>query len=160
MINEEIFPIKNAEGYFVSKSGNVYSNKKHKKSKKILKLKPMKNKHGYLVIDLRPVGQGMKQIHRIVAETFIPKTNETVNHIDGDKLNNNVSNLEWLSFYENQLHHFRVLKKHNGDDHWKTKLFSKDIEPIKNMLANGMTQKEVSKIYGVDPSLISRRISL
>ena len=37
MINEEIFPIKNAEGYFVSKNGNVYSNKKHKKSKKILK---------------------------------------------------------------------------------------------------------------------------
>lgn len=48
------------------------------------------------------------RIHRLVAETFIPKheSNEVliVNHIDGDKLNNKVSNLEWVTYTEN-LHH-------------------------------------------------------
>lgn len=160
MIFDELTPIKNAEGYFVTRSGDIYSNKKFTKSKKIMKLKPMKNKKGYFTVDLRSVNQGMKTIHRIVAETFLEKTNETVNHIDGNKINNNVENLEWVSSYENQLHHFRVLKKNTGDTHWNTKLFNKDIDCIKNMLSNGMTQKQIAKIYSVDPSLISRRVSL
>lgn len=49
-------------------------------------------------------------VHRIIAEAFIPNTmnKETVNHIDGNKLNNNISNLEWNTYSENHLHAFNT----------------------------------------------------
>lgn len=49
----------------------------------------------------------------MVALTFIPKTDDpmqvTVNHIDGNKLNNNVENLEWASYKEQNIHMCQVL---------------------------------------------------
>lgn len=46
------------------------------------------------------------KIHRAVAETFIPNLEHkpTINHIDGNKLNNNVNNLEWTTYSENTKH--------------------------------------------------------
>lgn len=52
-----------------------------------------------------------KSIHRLVAETFIPnlENKPCVNHKDGNKRNNSVANLEWVSVGENNLHRYRVL---------------------------------------------------
>lgn len=48
-------------------------------------------------------------VHRLIAETYIPNPDNkpTVNHIDGNKLNNDVNNLEWLSYSENNLHAYK-----------------------------------------------------
>ena len=48
----------------------------------------------------------LKRVHRIVAEAFIPNPDscKQVNHIDGDKANNSVSNLEWCTSQQNNIH--------------------------------------------------------
>lgn len=66
---------------------------------------------GYLRVTLRKDGQeSMPSVHRMVAEAFIANPNECecVNHKDGDKMNNNVSNLEWCSYSDNQIHAFQT----------------------------------------------------
>lgn len=68
----------------------------------------------YLSVDLCKKNQTKRRnIHRLVAETFIPniKNKPQVNHIDGNKHNNNVSNLEWVSSSENGIHAYKVLKR-------------------------------------------------
>jgi hypothetical protein len=67
-------------------------------------LKQNKTKYGYLRVDLG--GQKNKKtihLHRIIAETLIPNPNnlECVDHIDGNKLNNNISNLQWINRGDN-----------------------------------------------------------
>ncbi len=98
--------------YSVSASGNVYSMVKRKEGVQatpVKELKPSNNK-GYLRVALRrehwndPLTS--KYVHRLVAEAFLPNPNgyEEVNHIDGNKMNNHVSNLEWCSHAQNITH--------------------------------------------------------
>jgi len=79
---------------------------------KILKLSlGCRRKHieGYLQCSLSSKGKTYKvYVHKLVAETFLLERNETVNHIDGNKLNNYLSNLEWISFSENIKHAFSL----------------------------------------------------
>lgn len=63
--------------------------------------------NGYLYVDLRKDGKGTKvALHRLLALTFIenPENKYTVNHIDGNKLNNTLENLEWNTVAENTQH--------------------------------------------------------
>lgn len=73
------------------------------------------NRYGYETVLLsHPDGRKkLKRVHRLVAECFLEKHNSVnvVNHIDGNKLNNNVENLEWCSVKENNLHARDVLKR-------------------------------------------------
>lgn len=69
------------------------------------------NGTGYKKITLYKDGKGYKKyIHRIVAEAFInnPEAKPQVNHIDGDKTNNAVTNLEWCNQSENMQHAYRT----------------------------------------------------
>lgn len=66
-------------------------------------------KRGYYVVSLGRRAQN-KTVHRLVALAFIPnpKNKPCINHIDGDKLNNNINNLEWCTYSENNLHGLRT----------------------------------------------------
>lgn len=87
--------------YEISNRGNI----RNKNTKHILAQYITRN--GYCHVAIRD-GKKWKgiYIHRAVAETFIPNTDNKpqVNHIDGDKTNNNVSNLEWVTHSENMCH--------------------------------------------------------
>lgn len=89
--------------YLISNYGRVYS---HKSSKF---LKPRCNGRGYLSVSVL-VNTKRKNlyIHRLVAETFVPRTRgcEQVNHIDENKDNNVVSNLEWVTAKQNVNHSY------------------------------------------------------
>lgn len=91
------------ENYDVYEDGKVYSHFTHKF------LKGEITKHGYLQYTLF-INNKAKRVkaHQLVASIFIqkPLSEETliVNHVDGDKLNNHYTNLEWTTYYGNNLH--------------------------------------------------------
>jgi len=114
------------DGYYVSDDGKVWS----EKSKRFLKSSLCNS--GYKMISLCVNGMCKRMsIHRMVASAYIdnPENKRTVNHIDGDKTNNHVDNLEWATYKENSTHSIRVLgnpkpptmKGKFGHDHNRSK---------------------------------------
>jgi len=95
----------------------------------------------------------IKDVHRIVAETFIPNYDNKpqVNHKDGIKINVEANNLEWVTVKENAEHRDNVLGKHfRGERCGKAKLTTKDVLVIKELLKNKkLTQKDIGEMYGV-----------
>lgn len=102
----EIWKPTQYNNYEVSNKGRV----RNKTTKLILS--PCKNKQGYLQVGIMDNGHHIsRRIHRLVAIAFIknPFNKETVNHKDGNKLNNNADNLEWTTIKENVIHSIKVL---------------------------------------------------
>ena len=92
--------------------------------------------------------------HRLVALNFLEKddvTNLQVNHIDGNKLNNNVDNLEWCTLEENIKHAFEIgLRNSTGTNNPKAKLTENEVREIRKLYKNKKKNAlELSKIYGV-----------
>jgi hypothetical protein len=108
---EEWRHIKGYDGlYLISSTGKVYS------CRNKCMLSASLTGSGYLKVQLcKDSDSKQKMIHRLVAETFIPnpERKKTVNHIDGNKLNNDVSNLEWNTYSENLKHAYK-----HGLNYW------------------------------------------
>ena len=107
--------IENFSKYQVSNLGNVKSKDRYTKAKddeiihrKEFLLKEFINKKGYKQVTLYDDNGKPKtmRVHKLVALAFIENKNNLpqINHIDGNKLNNEVSNLEWISNYDNMQH--------------------------------------------------------
>lgn len=74
-------------------------------------IKPQVSRNGYIRVELWKDGRGKKYLlHRLLAQAFIPNPEgkPQVNHIDGDKENNALSNLEWVTQRENQIHAYKL----------------------------------------------------
>ena len=137
----KIKDIREFKDYTIDTEGNVYSKRKHKYLKQTI------NKYGYCKVTLqKDKYKKMYSVHRLVAETFISNYNKLpqVNHIDGNKQNNHVANLEWCT------------AKHNMNEAVRTGLFDncKKIQKenaVKNnlnkyhILANEVTKKKVAQ---------------
>lgn len=85
--------------YSVSNKGEVKNNKTNRI------LKQNVSTSGYLYVQLCAEKPYMKYVHRLVGEAFIPNPNNLpqIDHLDGNKRNNEVSNLRWVSISENRL---------------------------------------------------------
>lgn len=101
-------------------------------------------------------------IHRLVAEHFIENPNncECVNHIDGNKLNNNISNLEWCTHQENMAHAHNVLKVKTGPKGRignDSKLSKKIIQLDKdnNIIKIWHSMSDVERVLNISTSSIS-----
>jgi hypothetical protein len=120
MAKETIKEINGLPDYYVSNLGIVYSTKKsprYNPKGEMRILRPRTHPSGYLYIGCF-IGKGKtkkrlwRRVHRVVAQTFIgkiPKGME-INHLDGDKHNNNLSNLEVVSRQQNITHYHTILK--------------------------------------------------
>jgi len=96
-----IVEIHDFDGYFVDMLGDVYS----EKYGDMRKLKPVCDGLGYFFVHLYKNGkQHTKKVHRIVAETFLhnPKNKKQVDHINGERQDNRLENLRWVTHSENQ----------------------------------------------------------
>ena len=98
--------------------------------------------------------------HRLVLMAFNPVKNMDkleVNHIDGNKKNNNLSNLEWCTGSENQRHAFKIglQKARKGESSNFSKLKEKDIDLIFKLRKEGKTQQQIADVVNCSSSNIS-----
>ena len=127
--------------YEVSNTGNVRNLSKKE-------ISTHKHTNGYLYVTLWHNGEKKTlSVHKLVATCFLPKlrNTEVINHIDRNKENNNVSNLEWVSQSENILH-----AKNN--DNYKTDW--KPPEKLQKLIdeavsAELLTQDQMNHLYGI-----------
>lgn len=101
-------------------------------------------------------------VHRLVAKMFLPRLfeNYVVNHKDGNKLNNNFSNLEWVSIQENVDHSIENGLTPQGEKSTSAKLSSKNVLVIRRLFKINpkFNRNEVSRKLGVSESTIRKII--
>ena len=164
MIQDEVW--KDVEGYEglyqISNFGNVkslarivHSEKRsdYKIKEKILKQSDTTT--GYKKVELHKGNEKRKsfKVHRLVAQAFIPNPENKleVNHIDGNKHNNNVNNLEWVTSSENKIHAFKM-------DLNPTKRDLDENEIIRMYCEEKMSIHQIAKELNIADCAIIRRL--
>lgn len=142
--------------YYVTDEGHIWSAKSNRF------LTEHEDKNGYKKVrlcckDLAPGKTHTFSVHRLVLENFNPVSNMSelqVNHIDGNKNNNSLSNLEWITCYEN-IHH--AIDNHlRAEINGAAKLNIQQIKEIFVRANAGERNIDLSKQYGVHPDIIGK----
>lgn len=147
--------IRVSAGVLLRSDGKRYTVKEHH-------VVPFISRCGYEIIHLRYDLSGAALVHRLVMESFAPIENMClfdVNHIDGNKRNNSLSNLEWCTKAENMRHARECGLFHPqdryGEKHPMCKLTEDDVLQIRNLLKTGnYTQHSIAIMYGVSDTTI------
>ena len=149
-------PIPDYEGYHESSYGRA----KSFKNGTVKILKPHLSKNGYLRVTLFKGGKHKHfSVARLVATLFIPNPEgkQQVNHRDGNKFNNHVSNLEWATALENQLHAYETGLKENAKGCDDSQAAFKDEAIIIYIRDNpdGLTREQLAIMFNTNPPTIS-----
>lgn len=147
------------DSYQISDQGRVFTKRRLDGNRIIYgkELRPVLTKDGYLKVSLCKDSVETKYyLHRLVAKQFIPNPNNLpqVNHIDGNKFNNCVTNLEWCTKQENQQHAVTHLLMQHGSNRPGAKLTEDKVLEIYK-LKGIMSAKEIGKYYGVSKNTIN-----
>lgn len=149
-MEEEIFKwVQGYEGYYeISSKGNVRSTSY--KGSRILK--PAKTRNGYLnVVFCIKQRKEHKLIHRLVAEAFLPNDLhlEQVNHINGNKEDNRVLNLEWCTQEYNNQHAYKNNLLSRYENRPAAKLTKEKVLSIPKLIEQGATTDDLKVLFNV-----------
>lgn len=148
--------------YKINERGEVWSEKYNRQ----IRIWP--DRDGYLRTTLMVVdGSSTKRrnfpVHRLVLMTFNPvpdMMNLQVNHIDNNRLNPNLDNLEWVTAQENVRHMMKQnrgrVQRQNGENNLQSILTENEVKEIIQilLLPNRPTYKYIGRLYGVDAETI------
>lgn len=142
--------------YYVTDDGRVWSDK----SKKFMAQSFDKNGYKKVALrskDLPPKKCHLYSVHRLMMENFFPfhgMENYQVNHIDGDKTNNNLSNLEWVTCKENIQH--AVVTGLRAEINGAAKLTTNEVIEIYKRSHNGEKNVDLGAEFHVHPDTIGK----
>lgn len=121
----------------------------------------VQHKQGYLMVGItRSDGKRKTSlVHRVVLEAFTKPSAEQVNHKNGVKSDNRLSNLEWCSSKMNIAHSISVLGcfKH-GENNGQSKLTEKDISRAREAAFFGAQSKDLAHTYGMSTAAMNKAI--
>jgi hypothetical protein len=158
--------VKGYEGYYqVSNLGRIRSldwvtnhNYGGKKRKSGVILKPVKQKTGYLTVNLSVLGERKTVlVHRLVAISFLcnPNGKPHVNHKNGIRHDNRASQLEWVTVSENELHAYKILGKVSG----RMKPVKQICQKTGKVIRLFKSQTEAANILGITSRGISDAVN-
>ena len=147
------------DSYILSDKGEILSKDRmctdaigRKRFRKGVKINPDVAANGYYRITLSKNGS-KKQVylHRLLANHFIPNPNNLpqVNHKDGNKLNCDLDNLEWVTVQENVIHAYKngLIRHTCGEKHFNYGKFGSESKKAKKVIATNVITNE-TKVYG------------
>ncbi|MFM7309657.1 MAG: HNH endonuclease, partial [Flavobacteriales bacterium] len=143
--------ISDLKDFEISTAGKIRNHKTK------IPITPCQTKNGYLKTNIFYNGKRYSQlIHRIVLREFTYACSLQVNHKDGNKKNNHLENLEYVTQSENIKHAFRLgIQCHTGEKNPAHKLTEDDIKNIRNLAAEKkLTQRQLAKTFGISQSSI------
>lgn len=124
------------------------------------------NSAGYKLVRLSDQSNGLREcarVHRLVAEAFIPnpESKPEVNHIDGNKYNSSLNNLEWVTSKENRIHAWRTglrnrshLPVKNGESNVNSKLSDEKVIEMLSLRNQGVSYKRLAKHFDVSKKTV------
>lgn len=166
----EIFkPVIGYEDFYeVSNYGRVISIKRERWNGYFFQIIPRrvichslgKGKLAYYSVQLWKSNERKKwYVHRLVALAFLkPPVDQTVNHKNGNKINNFYWNLEWMSFFQNNQHSIDtgLTWRYHGTDVHCSKLTDHKVMEIKELLSKGYSQRKLAAMFHVSRGPIQR----
>jgi hypothetical protein len=176
----KIIGIKDVKGYeglyTIDEWGNVYSIKAHKYLRYYHNKRSKKRKGSeYFIVRLSKYHiLKFPYVHRLVAYAFIPnpENKKEVNHKDGNRKNNHISNLEWVTSSENSLHAIHILhtkkppsgivpteRRARGEDNGTAKFTNEQIKAIRQEHEKGIGCRRLARKYGTSISNIYRIVT-
>ncbi len=152
-------PITQNRNYLATTDGHIFS----KKYNRVLKGSVSKNNYIKIQINCLDGVTRWFYVHRLIAETFIPNPDnkKQVNHKDGNRRNNNLSNLEWVTQAENLAHASKILGRdiyfRKGEGHCNAKLNQTKADEIRKRYKNKEGSfRSLAKEYGVSHLVICK----
>lgn len=164
----EVFEVYELPSYLITREGRLFRESYAKYGRNVngpfsfeVPLKEVKfRSYDYVVCEVSVGGKrASRRQHRLLAQTFLPNPNNLpqVNHIDGDRYNNKLSNLEWCTSSYNVKHSYLIgLASNKGPRHPASKFNLGEIVDIRSRRLSGESLKSLSLYYGVHFSTISK----